>query len=220
MSDRRPGPTGDAPPGSMGAVQDGALPRSAGVTKKREDVEQRPPIDWSRCAGLDTPNYTQTPDAIFDWVMAYLTGAELKILLYIVRRTFGFKKAEDAISIDQLCNGIITCDGRSLDLGAGLKLGTGLKRPTVLEDVSTLREKKQIITRQQTDNDTGSRPTLYSLNLSEEGVFPAILGNSPGADPRIPGGLPQHTPGSGGADPGGLAGQPRGVCPARPTTDS
>ena len=184
------------------------------MTKKREDVEQRPPIDWSRCEGLDTPNYTQTPDAIFDWVMAYLTGAELKILLYIVRRTFGFKKAEDAISIDQLCNGIITRDGRRLDLG------TGLKRPTVLEGVRTLREKKLIITRQQTDSDTGSRPTLYSLNLRQEGVFPAILGNLPGADPRIPGGLPQHTPGSGGADPGDLAGQPRGVCPARPTTDS
>ncbi len=214
MSDRRPGPTGDAPSGPMGDVQDKALPKTAGVTKKREDVEQPPPIDWSRFEGLDMPNYTQTPDAIFDWVMAYLTGAELKILLYIIRRTFGFKKAEDAISIDQLCNGIITRDGRRLDLG------TGLKRPTVLEGVRALREKKLIITRQQTDIDTGSRPTLYSLNLRQERVSQAILGNLPRAGPSIPRGVLGHTPGYGRAAAGGLSQQTPGVCPAIPTTDS
>ena len=42
--------------------------------------------------GFDSPNYTQVPDILFDERMAHLSGAELKVLLYIIRRTFGFKK--------------------------------------------------------------------------------------------------------------------------------
>jgi hypothetical protein len=45
-----------------------------------------------RFPGFLKPNYTQVPDVILDELMANLTGAELKVLLYIVRRTFGFQK--------------------------------------------------------------------------------------------------------------------------------
>jgi hypothetical protein len=70
-----------------------------------------PPVDWSAFAGIAQPGCTQVPDEVLDWIMAYLTGAELKVLLYIVRRTFGFKKDADAISLDQLCHGIVRHDG-------------------------------------------------------------------------------------------------------------
>ena len=36
---------------------------------------------------------------LFDELLPYLSEAELKVLLYIVRRTFGFKKEADAISV-------------------------------------------------------------------------------------------------------------------------
>lgn len=45
-----------------------------------------------RFPGFLKPNYTQVPDVILDELMANLTGAELKVLLYIVRRTSGFQK--------------------------------------------------------------------------------------------------------------------------------
>ncbi len=45
-----------------------------------------------RFKGFISPRYTQVPDALFDELMAYLSGAELKVLLYIIRRTLGFKK--------------------------------------------------------------------------------------------------------------------------------
>jgi hypothetical protein len=44
-----------------------------------------------RFKGFLSPRYTQVPDELFDELMAYLSGAELKVLLYIIRRTFGFK---------------------------------------------------------------------------------------------------------------------------------
>jgi hypothetical protein len=77
-----------------------------------------------RFKGFISPRYTQVPDALFDDLMAYLSGAELKVLLYIIRRTFGFKKDSDYISLRQLCHGIKTKAGEVLDKGTGLSLST------------------------------------------------------------------------------------------------
>jgi Bacteriophage replication protein O len=174
---------------------------------KRQDTESAlPPVDWSRFGGLDAPAYTQVPDDLVDWVMAYLTGAELKVLLYIVRRTFGFKKAADAISIEQLCNGIVTHDGRRLDLG------TAMKRSTVLEALRSLRQKNLIDARSQVDAFTGTRPTVYALRLRQrEGT--------PGYDGYQAPGMPEHTPPYARAYPpvrsdipGGMLEEERGVC--------
>jgi len=40
--------------------------------------------------GYHVPNYTQTPNEVFDKFLSKLSHAELRVLLYIVRRTFGF----------------------------------------------------------------------------------------------------------------------------------
>src|SRR5687767_7777107 len=74
--------------------------------------------------GFRSPNYTMVPDEIFDQLLVELTGAELKVLLYIVRRTFGFKRESDTISLSQMLNGIATRDGRVLDRGVGLSKKT------------------------------------------------------------------------------------------------
>jgi hypothetical protein len=179
------------------------------MPREKELADDLPEIDWSRFAGLAAPSYTQTPDEIFDWIMAYLKGAELKVLLYIVRRTFGFKKAADAISLEQLCNGIVRRDGRRLDLG------TGLKRQTVLAALRSLREKNLIVSLQQYDATSGSRPTVYALNMRQsEGLgTPPRIGESlqayPGAYQNIPPGMPLKTPGSPPGDGGVDRDQPR-----------
>ena len=38
--------------------------------------------------------------------MQELNESELKVLLYIIRRTFGFKKSFDNISLNQLAEGV------------------------------------------------------------------------------------------------------------------
>ena len=56
--------------------------------------------------------------------MAFLSGAEVKVMLYIFRRTLGFKRYADNISLNQLLNGIVRRDGTRLDHGTGLSKST------------------------------------------------------------------------------------------------
>src|SRR6266516_5042669 len=90
--------------------------------------------------GFVSPRYTQVPDELFDDLMSHLSGAELKVLLYIIRRTFGFKKDSDNISLNQMLHGITTKEGEVLDRG------TGLSKKTLLETIKSLVEKNLIIT--------------------------------------------------------------------------
>src|SRR5918996_930350 len=70
--------------------------------------------------GFQFPNTTQIPNDVFDSLMPHLSGGELKVLLYICRRTFGFRKDSDRISLTQIAHGITTKAGRVLDHGTGL----------------------------------------------------------------------------------------------------
>jgi len=72
------------------------------------------------------PSHTQVPNEIFDELMHDLSGAEFKVLCYIARRTYGFHRIEDSISLKQICEGILTRDGRRLDHGTGLARSTAV----------------------------------------------------------------------------------------------
>lgn len=73
-----------------------------------------------RFPGIDSPNTTPVPDIYFDLLLPDLGLAEWRVLLYVVRRTLGFKKLSDAISLDQFTQGITTHEGTQLDAGTGL----------------------------------------------------------------------------------------------------
>ena len=109
--------------------------------------------------GFSAPNYTQVPDELFDDLMTDLSGAELKVLLYIIRRTFGFKKTEDTISLSQMLNGITTKAGETLDKG------TGLSKKTLLVALNTLEAKHIILTERRRSAERGNEPTAYKLNI-------------------------------------------------------
>lgn len=56
-------------------------------------------------ASIPAPNYTQIPNAIFELMAdkdAHLTEAELRVILAIARKTFGWHKKRDKISLSQL----------------------------------------------------------------------------------------------------------------------
>ncbi len=63
--------------------------------------------------------WTAIPNIILDEVMSDLSGAELKCLLYIIRRTYGFQKKTDRIGASQFVEGIKNKNGERLDGGAG-----------------------------------------------------------------------------------------------------
>ncbi|MCB0094153.1 MAG: replication protein [Caldilineaceae bacterium] len=109
--------------------------------------------------GFRSPNTTPIPDEFFDELLADLSGAEVKVLLYICRRTFGFKKDSDSISLNQMVNGIKKKDGGILDRG------TGLGKASVARAVKTLEEKGAIFRNQNRSTTKGDEPTTYALNI-------------------------------------------------------
>jgi hypothetical protein len=112
--------------------------------------------------GFGEPYFTRMPDVLFDDLLPRLSEAELKVLLYIIRRTFGFKKSADDISLKQLAEGITTRDGKVLDHG------TGLSRPSVTRGVKGLEEKGIVVAMRNATAERGDLPTTYRLRFKDE----------------------------------------------------
>jgi phage replication O-like protein O len=51
---------------------------------------------------IPAPNHTQSPNVFFDEIFKTLTEGELRIILVVIRQTFGWHKAYDRISLAQL----------------------------------------------------------------------------------------------------------------------
>jgi hypothetical protein len=139
----------------------------------------QPPPGWR---GFALPRYTQTPDEVFDVWLAVLSGAELKVLLYIIRHTLGWHKDRDAISLAQLTDGIVKHDGERLDWG------TGLGESTVLGAVKALLAYRLITAERSYRADGGDSPTVYSLYLAAEGY-----GNQRPRPQKLGTGVPSFT---------------------------
>jgi len=133
---------------------------------------------------------TATPDWLFDDVAPDLAKAPLKVLLYIVRRTCGFRKLADAISLTQFQHGIITRDGRQLDKGCGVTNRTALLR--ALDDL----EARGLIAHQDAIHaDGGNATTIYYLLGPGQGGG-AVSAPPPCTPRRQGGGVPlAHPPG-------------------------
>ena len=92
----------------------------------KNPMEKKNWDDWKGIAPLpDDRGYV--PYELFDEVFPYIDNlAELKVILYIVRRTVTFKKTEDWIAKCQFESGMV-------DKGTGEEInpGTGLSRPSI-----------------------------------------------------------------------------------------
>src|SRR5689334_16004667 len=110
-------------------------------------------------AGFSSPTYTPVPDELFDVLLPDLSNVELRVLLYIIRRTFGFKRQSDTISLKQMVEGITTQDGRQLDRGAGLS------KASAAVAVKGLVQKGIVLAQRNRSRARGDEPTSYSLKL-------------------------------------------------------
>jgi hypothetical protein len=119
-------------------------------------------------AGFLSPNTTPVPDVLFDELLQQLDNAELRVLLYIIRRTYGFKKSSDDISIGQMVDGITRKDGTVLDGG------TGMAKSSVTRALSGLLAKKIIIARRNQSRERGNEPTTYALRLKTDEKVPLV----------------------------------------------
>lgn len=87
-------------------------------------------------------------------VFPHLTEGEIKCLLYVSRRTFGFQKEKDRISLSQFIKGITTKDKKILDHGAGVS------RPTAVSALDNLVQCKLLIV------DYTTKGNVYQINLN------------------------------------------------------
>lgn len=106
---------------------------------------------WEQFDGYDAPRYTPVPDDLFDWQLADLGLAELKVLLFIIRKTLGYKKDGDAISLTQICE------------------ATGLRRKAVSQAIRTLEERRAIRVLRRKSPRGDAAINLYTLNIRGEG---------------------------------------------------
>lgn len=112
--------------------------------------------------GFRSPTYTQVPDELFDELLPELSGAELKVLLYIIRRTFGFKRDHDSISLSQMLHGVQSRSGEVFDRGAGVS------KPTLLQALRSLEERGIIETERRRSAEKGDEPTVYTLRFDPD----------------------------------------------------
>jgi len=104
------------------------------------------------------PTTTATPDEIFEEWVHVLRHGELLALLYIVRRTLGFKKEQDSISYTQFLHGIVTREGKVLDRGCGIT-----SRTTLAAALRRLEELRLIRSDKMQDARGDRATTRYSL---------------------------------------------------------
>jgi hypothetical protein len=121
--------------------------------------EERPPFHFE---GFEYTSATAVPDQVFDELLGELTGNELKVLLYIIRRTCGFGKISDAISLSQFRRGITTQEGKVLDHGCGIE-----HNRLILVALSSLEEKGIIVSRKRTTKAGDLDATMYKLRTKK-----------------------------------------------------
>src|SRR3954470_13784123 len=138
-------------------------------------------------AGFSSPNTTPVPDVLFDELLPRLENGELRVLLYIIRRTYGFKKDFDNISMSQMVHGLRRKDGTYLDRG------TGMSKASVARSVRRLIDMQIIISWRNRSIQRGDEPTTYALKyepkdpcLTSETPLPVSSVNPPVSHRRTP----------------------------------
>jgi hypothetical protein len=117
-------------------------------------------MDVSVFGGFPQANTTPVPDFLFDELLTKLSWDELKVMLYIIRRTAGFRKPTDAISLTQFTKGITTKSGRVLDYGCGIKNRARVSQ--VLKDL----EIKGYIVSQKPSSRKGNKAIIYGIRFA------------------------------------------------------
>lgn len=117
--------------------------------------------------GFDIPkqNYSKLPHALIELLPVIDTVAELKVVLYTLRHTWGFAEygKPKKITIDEFCLGRKRRDGSRIDGG------TGLSEPSVRAGLEKAVDRK-ILNVIKDDRDKGREKRFYALNIREQPV--------------------------------------------------
>ncbi len=112
-------------------------------------------------AGFTKPTATPVPDQFFDELLPKLGLAEIRVLIFIIRCTYGSRRPSADISLRQMLDGVYDTDGFLM------APGLNMSKATVCRALSLLRRRKVIIAKRQRSSEFGNEPTVYSLNMGE-----------------------------------------------------
>lgn len=113
------------------------------------------------------PNSFQVHNYYVDTFLHLLTGEEVKVLLYAIRRIHGFQKSNDRISLSQFVNG-------TKKENVALDCGTGLSKPTVIKALSSLKQ-FGLLVELETGSYKDNTATSYALQYQIDKVDIAAL---------------------------------------------
>lgn len=115
-------------------------------------------------SNLFIPNTAPIPNVIFDYWMSRLSPAEFKVLMCVARKTYGWHKIKDAISLTQM------------------EKMSGLSRFGIGKCLKTLIEKNLVIKIKNKTPKGDDDTSIYEINVNcmEEGRQPSLppVGNS------------------------------------------
>lgn len=148
--------------------------------------------------GFEPANTTPVPDILFDQLLCELNESELKVLLYIIRRTAGFKKPTDAISLTQFQKGIKKrATGEILDRGCGVK-----DRSTIIKALASLESRGYIQSTKTTDPQGDKGTSTYRIRFRTGVVGKTNHPTDKGSGQNQPPWWANQTTGSGQNQPG------------------
>ena len=113
--------------------------------------------------GFVRPTATPVPDELFDELLPVLNLSELRVLLFIVRCTYGSRRLAADISLRQMMEGLR--DGEGYLVAPGL----GLSKASICRALRSLRRREIIAAQRQRSKHSGNEPTRYRLNTGPMG---------------------------------------------------
>lgn len=113
--------------------------------------------------GFITPdeNWSKLPHQLIDALPLIDSEGECKVILYILRHTWGYRDTEKKITIDEFCNGRKRKDGSRIDGGTGMSVNAvrlGLKKAVV----------HGFIIHEQDKSDLARIRNYFKLRMSED----------------------------------------------------
>lgn len=131
--------------------------------------------DW-KFSGFNDPeeNWVKLPKAIYDNLDRFSSGAELKVVLYVLRHTWGYGDDYKAMSVTEICEGRRRKDGTHIDAGTGLQAQAarnGIKRAIEHGFLRVWRD----------DTDPGRQVKYYMLAKSDPDRIPPGVEDIQGA---------------------------------------
>ena len=105
------------------------------------------------------PTYFQNPNDLVDHWLPHLGEVELKVLLVIIRKTFGWHKQRDKISLSQMHQ------------------ITGCHQSNIIKAVKSLQEKGIIL--KETCGSEGKQETYYELIVEDSNISYPSRGETP-----------------------------------------